>query len=110
MQLYRRDLDYTFKTERELLPDFSIPQWVVSHNQHSYKIETLEGYPITGKFSLRHYDSLSSGREQSWRKHRGAIEREQHRREELDNEVEDVRKDGNEGPVLVELGIGMDLT
>lgn len=70
VQLYRRDLDYTFKTERELLPDFSIPQWAVSHNQHSYKIETLEGYLITGKFSLRHYDSLSSGREQSWRKHR----------------------------------------
>ncbi len=53
VQVYRSDLDYTFKTERKLLPKWSIPRRVTERLHNSYKLETLEGTAITGEFSAR---------------------------------------------------------
>ena len=53
VQIYRSDLDYTFKTERKLLPKWSIPQRVTSRQLNSYTLETLKGDPIPGTFSAR---------------------------------------------------------
>jgi transposase InsO family protein len=53
MQIYRSDLDFTFKTERKLLPKWSTPQRVVARNLNSYTLETLAGDPVPGTFSAR---------------------------------------------------------
>jgi hypothetical protein len=53
VQIYRSDLDYTFKTERKLLPKWSVPQRVTARHLNSYTLETLKGDPITGMFSAR---------------------------------------------------------
>jgi hypothetical protein len=53
VQIYRNDLDYTFKTERKLLPKWSIPQRVTSRHSNSYALETLNGDPLPGSFSAR---------------------------------------------------------
>ena len=53
VQIYRSDLDYTFKTDRKLLPKWSPPQWVTSRNLNSYVLERLDGTPIAGQFSAR---------------------------------------------------------
>ena len=54
VQVYCSDLDYTFKTDRKLLPKFSAPRRVINRNLNSYQLETLEGFPIAGRFSSRH--------------------------------------------------------
>ena len=51
VQVYRSDLDYMFKTDRKLLPKFSVPRQVVSRTKNSYQLETLEGLPISSRFS-----------------------------------------------------------
>jgi transposase InsO family protein len=53
VQIYRNDLDYTFKTERKLLPKWSIPHRIVSRQLNSYTLETLNGDPVPGFFSAR---------------------------------------------------------
>ena len=53
VQIYRSDLDYTFKTERKLLPKWSPPQRVVSRLTNSYVLETLQGERLPGTFSAR---------------------------------------------------------
>lgn len=53
VQIYRSDLDYTFKTERKLLPKWSTPQRITSRNLNSYTLETLSGDPVQGTFSAR---------------------------------------------------------
>ena len=53
VQIYRSDLDYTFKTEHKLLPKWSTPQHITSRNLNSYSLETLNGEPIQGTFSSR---------------------------------------------------------
>jgi hypothetical protein len=53
VQVYRSDLDYTFKTERKTEPKWSAPRRIISRNRNSYKIATLEGLPINGRFSSR---------------------------------------------------------
>ena len=53
VQVYRNDLTYTFKTERKLLPRWSLPRRVVSRNRNSYHLETLEGIPMSSTFSSR---------------------------------------------------------
>ncbi|KAG6809672.1 hypothetical protein H0H92_015219 [Tricholoma furcatifolium] len=52
-EVYRSDLDYTFKSERKLLPKWSRPYRVVSREVNSYTLETCEGVPIDGRFSAR---------------------------------------------------------
>jgi hypothetical protein len=53
VQVYRSDLDYTFKSERKMEPKWSAPRRIVSRTRNSYTIETLEGWPISGRFSAR---------------------------------------------------------
>ena len=53
VQIYRSDLDYTFKTERKLLPKWSVPHRVTSKHANSYTLETLAGSPVPGLFSAR---------------------------------------------------------
>jgi hypothetical protein len=53
VQIYRSDLDFTFKTDRKLLPKWSPPQRVVTRNLNSYTLEKLDGTPISGLFSAR---------------------------------------------------------
>ena len=53
VQIYRSDLDYTFKTERKLLPKWSIPHRVTARQLNSYTLETTEGEPVPGHFSAR---------------------------------------------------------
>jgi hypothetical protein len=53
VQIYRSDLDYTFKTERKLLPKWSTPHRIASRQLNSYVIESLSGNQIPGSFSAR---------------------------------------------------------
>jgi hypothetical protein len=53
VQIYRSDLDFTFKTDRKLLPKWSPPQRVTQRNSNSYILERLDGTPIAGQFSAR---------------------------------------------------------
>jgi hypothetical protein len=53
VQIYRSDLDFTFKTDRKLLPKWSPPQRVATRNLNSYTLEKLDGTPIAGLFSAR---------------------------------------------------------
>ena len=53
VQVYRSDLDSTFKTERKILPKWSPPYRVASRLLNSYTLETLIGAPISGHFSAR---------------------------------------------------------
>ena len=53
VQIYRSDLDYTFKTDRKLLPKWSPPQRVTERVLNSYTLERLDGTPIPGHFNAR---------------------------------------------------------
>lgn len=53
VQVYRSDLDFTFKVERKMEPRWSAPRRVTSRDRNSYKLETLEGLPIGNRFSSR---------------------------------------------------------
>lgn len=53
VQIYRSDLDFTFKTDRKLLTKWSPPQRVTKRNLNSYNLEKLDGMPIPGQFSTR---------------------------------------------------------
>ena len=53
IQIYRNDLDYTFKTERKILPKWSEPHRITERLSNSYKIATLSGIPLAGEFSAR---------------------------------------------------------
>jgi transposase InsO family protein len=59
VQIYRSDLDDTFKTERKLLPKWSPPHRVASKILNSYTLETLTGSPINGRFSARRLRGFS---------------------------------------------------
>jgi transposase InsO family protein len=53
VQVYRSDLDFTYKTERKMEPKWSAPRRVTSRDRNSYKLETLEGLPIGNRFASR---------------------------------------------------------
>jgi hypothetical protein len=53
VQIYRNDLDFTFKTERKLLPKWSMPHRIVSRNLNSYMLKTLHDDELPGSFSAR---------------------------------------------------------
>jgi transposase InsO family protein len=53
VQVYRNDLDTTFKSERKLLPRWSAPRRIVGQDRNSYRLVTLEGAPMEGTFSSR---------------------------------------------------------
>lgn len=53
VQIYRSDLDYTFRTNRKLLPKWGQVRRVVSRDVNSYKLASLEGLLLKGRFSAR---------------------------------------------------------
>ena len=53
IQIYRNNLDYTFKTEHKLLLKWSTPQRVTSRHLNSYTLENLSGEPLPGSFSAQ---------------------------------------------------------
>ena len=109
VQVYRSDLDYTFKTERKLLPKFSVPRRVISRDHHSYKLETLEGIPIGGRFSSRRLRLFIPRKGTELELAQAAIEKEWRRREEVEDEVkvdgvvDKAQELDVDGPVLVDL-------
>lgn len=58
VQIYQSDLDYTFKTDRKLLPKWSPPQRVVERNLNLYTLERVDRTPIPGNFSARRLRGL----------------------------------------------------
>lgn len=61
VQVYRSDLDYTFKTERKLLPKWSTPRRVVGTTGNLYRLSTLSDKPIDGLFHARRLRSFQPG-------------------------------------------------
>ena len=53
VQVYHSWDDFTFKSERKLIPRWSIPRRVQAQLQNSYRLETLEGEPISGLVHAR---------------------------------------------------------
>ena len=53
VQIYRNDLDFTFKSERKLLPKWSTLQRVVARQLNSYVLKSLNGDQLPGFFSAR---------------------------------------------------------
>ena len=94
VQVYRSDLDYTFKTERKILPKFSAPRRVISRNQNSYQLETLEGFPISGKFSSRRLRLFMPRKGTELEGVQSAIEKEWRDREEAEDKVESNMEEG----------------
>jgi hypothetical protein len=88
VQVYWSDLDFTFKTERKMLPKFSAPRRVVKRNQNSYQLETLEGLPIAGKFSSRRLHPFVPRKGTELEEVQAAIEKEWRAREEIEDRVE----------------------
>ena len=90
VQIYRNDLDYTFKTERKLLPKWSPPQRVRSRHLNSYTLENLSSEPLPGSFSARQLRRFIPGEgtklveEQKLIKERCAIEEEERSKKEAD--------------------------
>jgi hypothetical protein len=89
VQVYRSDLDFTLKTERKLLPKFSAPRRVINRNKNSYQLETLEGFPIAGKFSSRRLRLFVPRKGTELEELQAAIEKEWRDREEMEDRVED---------------------
>jgi hypothetical protein len=87
VQVYRSDLDFTFKTERKILPKFSAPRRVLNRNQNSYQLETLEGFPIAGKFSSRRLRLFVPRKGTGLDNIQGAIEEEWQKREDAEDKV-----------------------
>jgi transposase InsO family protein len=52
VQVYRSDLDYTFKKERKLIPKWSQPYRVRTRIRNAYTLERLDGEEIEGEFSV----------------------------------------------------------
>jgi len=94
VQVYRSDLDYTFKTERKMEPKFSAPRRVISRQRNSYKLETLEGLPISGRFSSRRLRLFIPRQGTELEAVQLAVEREWRRKED---ESDEAPKDKGEG-------------
>jgi hypothetical protein len=88
VQVYRSDLDFTFAATRKLLPKFSAPRRVVGRNCNSYQLETLEGFPIAGKFSSRRLRQFVPRRGTELERAQAVIEEEWGRKERNEDKVE----------------------
>jgi hypothetical protein len=88
VQVYRSDLDFTFAMARKLLPKFSAPRRVVSRNRNSYQLETLEGFPIAGKFSSRRLRQFIPRQGTELERAQAAIEKEWRRKEGDEDKVD----------------------
>lgn len=103
VQVYRSDLDYTFKTEHKLLPKWGPVRRIIGRNRNSYKIATLEGLPLKGWFSARRLREFVSrpgtALEAGQRALVEAVELIQNRAGVSEEEVEDLPEDGDEDEV-----------
>jgi hypothetical protein len=52
VQVYHSNLDYTFKTERKLIPKWSQPYRVKERATNAYTLKQLNSVPIQGEFSV----------------------------------------------------------
>jgi len=108
VQVYCSDLDYTFKSERKMEPKFLAPRRIVSRQRNSYKLETLEGLPISGRFSSRRLRLFIPRQGTDLEAAQAAVEKKWRRKEdEADKIPTDERggsmvreKEGNEGREL----------
>jgi hypothetical protein len=97
VQVYRSDLDFTFKTDRKLLPKFSAPRRVISRNLNSYQLETLEGLPIGGRFSSRRLRLFVPRKGTELEEVQAAIEKEWRDREDREDEVTSIEGERSTG-------------
>ena len=97
VQVYRSDLDFTLAADRKLLPKFSAPRRIVSRNRNSYQLETLEGFPIAGKFSSRRLRQFIPRQGTELERTQSAIEGEWQRREEEKDDENGTKEDLNLG-------------
>ena len=93
VQVYRSDLNFTVSSDRKLLPKISAPHRVVNCNQNSYQLETLEGFPIAGKFSLGRLHQFIPRQGTELDRTQVAIEGEWWRREEEKDNPSNTRED-----------------
>ena len=103
VQVYRSDLDFTFKTERKMLPKFSAPRRVVRRNQNSYQLETLEGFPISGRFSSRRLRLFVPQEGTELNRVQRAIEKEWRDREDAEDRVTPSTMEGGMGAERVDV-------
>ena len=96
VQVYRSDLDYTFSTDRKILPKFSAPRRVINRNQNSYQLETLEGFPIGGRFSSRRLRLFIPRAGTELEVVQAAIEKEWRDREEAEDKVVPTQREEDE--------------
>jgi hypothetical protein len=107
VQIYRNDLDFTFKTDRKLLPKWSTPQRVTSSHLNSYVLETLDGDPIPGSFSTRRLrrfiprDGTRLEKEQQLVEERCAREEDERRRKEAE-EIAEERRSNTQSPTRLQ--------
>lgn len=115
VQIYRNDLDYTFKNERKFIPEWSIPHRVQMRILNSYKLETIKGIPLQGEFSARrlraftprqgtqlaedqakYEKSREKESEENQSKTKTQEKREEEKRQEEDNEENEEDRDDEE--------------
>ncbi|KIM35491.1 hypothetical protein M413DRAFT_32443 [Hebeloma cylindrosporum] len=100
VQVYRSDLDYTFLAIRKLEPKWSAPRRVISRTRNSYKLETLEGLPIGGRFSSRRLRRFiprdGTSLLEAQRAVEGALGLEEDAAD-MEGEIEDVNQGGEAG-------------
>ena len=87
VQVYRSDLDYTFSTTRKLEPKWSAPRRVINRTKNSYRIETLKGLPINGRFSSRRLRQFIPRGETSLAKTQEMLEKEWRCREDVEDRI-----------------------
>jgi hypothetical protein len=87
VQIYRSDLDYTFKTDRKLLPKWSPPQRIAGRNLNSYTLKKLDGTPITGQFSSRRLRGFIPGEGTQLTQEQAKIEQQRIDKPELSAKV-----------------------
>jgi hypothetical protein len=97
VQVYRSDLDFTFKADRKLLPKFSAPRRVITRNQNSYQLETLEGFPIAGRFSSRRLRLFVPRKGTGLDTAQAAIEKEWRDREDREDTVGPGEEESEQG-------------
>ena len=101
IQIYRSDLDYTFKMERKLLPKWSSPQQVISKQLNSYTIESLKGDPMPGMFSMQQLRKFTPKEGMKWAEEQKLIEEwcaeeENERRRKEEGEIAEERLNKNQ--------------
>lgn len=94
VQIYRSDLDYTFKTEHKLLPKWSKPFCITGRILNSYTLESLNSEPTPGTFSARRLQDFTPEKGSKLVEDQRAIEKDlakkaqteqQHEKEAIDN-------------------------